>query len=164
MADNALDTLFLESLKDVYYTERQILKALPKMERSAKSPDLKQAFHAHRLETEGQVERLQQIFNLLKQRAHAQVCPAIDGIMDEGAEIIEKYSRSSALDAALAATAQTVEHYEIARYGALCTWAETLGQTDVLALLQTTLVQEMAANQMLAVLAQSAISTALAAE
>lgn len=164
MADNALDILFLESLKDVYYAEQQILKVLPKMERWAQSQDLKQAFYAHRLETEGQVKRLHQIFDLLQHRAHAQVCPAIDGIMDEGAEIIEKYSNSSALDAALAATAQTVEHYEIARYGALSVWAETLGKTEALTLLQTTLEQEKAADEMLARLAKSAISTAKVAE
>ena len=163
MADKTLESLFLNTLKDIYYAERQILKGLPKMERAAQSADLKAAFQGHREETEGQVERLQQVFDFLGKRAVGKTCPAIDGIMDEAAEIIEEYGESPAIDAALAAVAQAVEHYEIARYGALCNWAVALGYTEATALLQTTLAQEKTADQKLSGIAESANSTAMAA-
>ncbi len=164
MAEKTLEDLFLDTLKDIYYAERQILKTLPKMVRAAVSPELKQAFRDHRQETEGQVERLQQVFEMLGKRAQGKTCPAIDGIMDEGAEIIEEYGKSPAIDAALAAVAQAVEHYEIARYGALCTWASTLGHTDAVTLLQTTLAEEKACDQKLSAIAENVNTTAMAAE
>jgi len=164
MAEKTLETLFIDTLKDIYYAERQILKALPKMERAAQSPMLKDAFRGHRQETEGQVERLQQVFEMLGKRAQAKTCPAIDGILEEGAELIEEYGSSPAIDAALAAAAQAVEHYEIARYGALCTWAGTLGHTDAVALLEATLAEEKNADEKLSTIAESANSTAMAAQ
>lgn len=164
MAAKTLEDLFLDTLKDVYYAERKILKTLPKMERAATAPELKQAFNMHRLETEGQVARLEQVFEILGKRAQGKTCAAIDGITDEGAELIEEYGKSPAMDAALTAVAQAVEHYEIARYGALSTWAETLGYSDAVALLEETLEEEKATDEKLTEIAQTVNSTAMAAE
>ncbi|MBC7736249.1 MAG: ferritin-like domain-containing protein [Candidatus Saccharibacteria bacterium] len=164
MAAKTLEDLFLDTLKDVYYAERKILKTLPKMERAATAPELKQAFNMHRQETEGQVARLEQVFEILGKRAQGKTCAAIDGITDEGAELIEEYGKSPAMDAALTAVAQAVEHYEIARYGALRTWAETLGYSDAVSLLEETLDEEKAADEKLTEIAQTVNSTAMAAE
>ncbi len=121
--------LFLDSVKDVYYAEKKIVKTLPKMAKAAKSPDLKAAFEKHLSETEGHVERLEQVFELLGKPARGKTCPAIDGILEEGAEVMDEYKGAAALDAALVASAQAVEHYEIARYGTLATWAKELGMS-----------------------------------
>ena len=164
MAAKTLDDLFLDTLKDVYYAERKILKTLPKMIRAATAPELKQAFKDHRQETEGQVARLEQVFEMLGKRAQGKTCAAIDGITDEGAELIEEYGGSPAMDAALTAVAQAVEHYEIARYGALSTWAGTLGYSDAMSLLQETLKEEKACDEKLSVIAESVNTTAMAAE
>jgi ferritin-like metal-binding protein YciE len=137
-----LDDLFLDTLKDIYYAERKILKALPKMARGAQSPSLKAAFEKHRDETEGQVERLQQVFELLGKRAQGKTCPAIDGILEEGEEILEEYKDMPALDAGLVSAAQAVEHYEITRYGTLKRWAQMLGMKDAERLLDATLKEE----------------------
>ncbi len=137
-----LDDLFLDTLKDIYYAERKILKALPKMARGAQAQPLKAAFEKHREETEGHVERLQQIFELLGKRAQGKTCPAIDGILEEGEEILEEYKDTPALDAGLVSAAQAVEHYEITRYGTLKRWAQMLGMKDAEKLLDATLKEE----------------------
>ena len=140
--EKTLDDLFLDTLKDIYYAERKILKALPKMARAAQSPDLKAGFEKHRDETEMQVERLQQIFELMGKAARGKTCPAIDGIILEGEEIIEEYKDTAALDAGLISAAQAVEHYEITRYGTLKRWASELGMADAAKLLDATLMEE----------------------
>ena len=123
MAEKDLNELFLDTLKDIYYAEKQILKALPKMAKAANSDKLRAAFEKHHDETEGQVERLEKIFELLGKAARGKKCDAIEGILDEGKEIMEEYADTPALDAGLLAAAQAVEHYEISRYGTLKAWA-----------------------------------------
>lgn len=142
MAEKNLETLFHETLKDIYYAERKILKALPKMARGAQSPELKAAFEKHRDETEGQIERLQQVFELIGKRPQGKTCAAIEGILEEGEEILDEFKGQPALDAGLAAAAQAVEHYEIARYGTLKRWAQVLGLKDAVTLLDATLKEE----------------------
>ena len=164
MQAKTLDALFADTLKDIYYAERQILKALPKMIRAAQSPLLKEGFTSHRRETEGQVERLQQVFEIIGKRAQGKTCPAIDGILEEGAEVMEEYAGSPALDAALTAAAQAVEHYEIARYGALCTWAALLGYDAAVPLLQQTLQEEENADRALSEVAKDVNQMGIAAE
>jgi ferritin-like metal-binding protein YciE len=160
-----LESLFHETLKDIYYAERKILKALPKMARGASSPELKAAFTAHRDETEVQIDRLQRIFEILGKRAQGKTCDAIEGILAEGEEVIETFKGQPALDAGLVAAAQAVEHYEIARYGTLKAWAGQLGLTDVAGLLGQTLEEEIAADELLSELAGEGINhQAMAAE
>lgn len=140
--EKTLDDLFLDTLKDIYYAERKILKALPKMARAAQSPHLKAGFEKHRDETEMQVERLQQIFEIMGKPARGKTCPAIEGILDEGEEIMEEFKNTAALDAGLISAAQAVEHYEITRYGTLKRWAGELGMADAAKLLDATLMEE----------------------
>lgn len=149
MAEKQLDDLFLDTLKDIYYAERQILKALPKMAKAATSPELKAGFEQHLAETEGQVERLQQVFDILGKPARGKTCDAILGILEEGKEIMDEYKGTQALDAGLVSAAQAVEHYEIARYGTLVTWAKQLGHNDVAQLLSQTLQEEEATDKKL---------------
>ena len=163
MAEKQLDDLFLDTLKDIYYAERQILKALPKMAKAAMSPDLKAGFEQHLAETEVQVERLQQVFELLGKPARGKTCDAILGIIEEGKEIMDEYKGTQALDAGLVSAAQAVEHYEIARYGTLATWAKQLGHKDVLNLLLETLKEEEATDQKLTSLAKTAVNLKAAA-
>jgi len=158
MAEKALEDLFYDMLKDVYYAERKILKTLPKMAKGAQSPKLKAAFEKHRDETEGQIERLQQVFEIFGKRAVGKTCPAIDGIVEEGEEILEEFKGSPALDAGLLATAQAVEHYEMARYGTLKTWAAMLGLNDAVKLLDETLQQEGATDHALTALAEASVN------
>lgn len=164
MQTKNLENLFHDTLQDIYYAERQILKALPKMIRAATSEDLKEGLTKHRQETEGQVERLVQVFEIIGQKPQGKTCPAIEGILEEGAELIEEYADSPALDAALAAAGQAVEHYEIARYGALCEWADVLGYSSAIPLLQQTLDEEMAADKALSDVAIELNEMAMAAE
>ena len=165
MAEKNLETLFHDTLKDIYYAERTILKALPKMARGAQSPELKAAFQTHKSETEVQVERLQQVFEAIGKRAQGKTCPAIDGIIEEGEEILSEYKGSPALDAGLIASAQAVEHYEMTRYGTLKRWAEVLGMSDVLTLLDATLQEEAKTDEALTALADAAANQqAVAAE
>ena len=165
MAEKTLDTLFHDTLKDIYYAERKILRALPKMQRGAQTPELKQAFEEHKAQTEGQVERLQQVFELIGKRPQGKTCPAIDGIIDEGEEILEEYKGTPALDAGLIAAAQAVEHYEITRYGTLKRWAEVLGMKDAVKLLDATLQEESQTDEKLTALADAAANQkAMAAE
>ncbi|CAH1658685.1 MAG: ferritin-like domain-containing protein [Chelatococcus sp.] len=153
-----LETLFHETLKDILYAEKQILKALPKMARNADSEQLKQAFLAHREETDTHVERLQQIFEMLDKPARGKTCDAILGIVEEGKEVMEEFSGSPALDAGLTASAQAVEHYEIARYGTLKTWATQLGMKDAAKLLDQTLQEEIKTDKLLTQLAEQAVN------
>jgi ferritin-like metal-binding protein YciE len=153
-----LEELFAETLKDIYFAEKQILRALPKMAREAASPELKQAFETHRDQTEGQVERLNQVFEQLGRPARGKTCEAIIGIIDEAKEIMEEFKGAEALDAGLASSAQAVEHYEIARYGTLKTWAQQLGLNDAAQLLDETLQEEIKTDQLLTRLATSTIN------
>lgn len=160
MAQKTLDDLFYDTLKDIYFAERQILRALPKMARAAESPELKAAFETHRDETEGQVERLQQVFESIGKRAQGKTCEAIQGILSEGEEIIESFKGSPALDAGLISSAQAVEHYEIARYGTLAAWAKQLGYKDAVKLLEATLAEETKTDESLSTLAEGAVNAA----
>jgi ferritin-like metal-binding protein YciE len=130
-----LQDLFHETLKDIYYAEKKILTSLPQMAKAAQSPDLQAAFEKHERETEGQVERLEQVFALIEQPAKGKVCDAINGIVDEGKEIMKEFKGSPVLDAGLLAAAQAVEHYEISRYGTLKSWADELGLAEAVELL-----------------------------
>jgi ferritin-like metal-binding protein YciE len=150
---NPLEDLFTETLKDIYFAEKQILRALPKMAKEARSPELKEAFEKHRDETEEQVERLNQIFEAVGRPARGKTCEAIVGIIDEAKEFMDEFKGEDALDAALAASAQTVEHYEIARYGTLKSWARDLGMNDAVQLLDETLQEEIKTDKLLTDLA-----------
>jgi ferritin-like metal-binding protein YciE len=150
-----LDDLFLDTLKDIYFAEKQILKALPKMARAAQSEEGKTGFLQHRDETQGQIDRLEQIFDLLGKSARGKTCEAIQGILAEGEEIIEEFKGSPALDAGLISSAQAVEHYEIARYGTLIAWAKQLGLKEAVPLLEATLAEEEATDRKLTQLAES---------
>ncbi|MDR7124285.1 ferritin-like domain-containing protein [Pseudotabrizicola sp. 4114] len=160
MKTKTLNDLFLENLKDIYYAERKILKALPKMARGAQSEDLKAAFEKHAEETQQHVERLQQIFDILGKRAQGKTCPAIEGIIEEGEEVLDTYKGMAAVDAGLVAAAQAVEHYEIARYGTLKRWAEVLGMKDAAKLLDATLQEESATDDALTGLADGSVNQA----
>jgi ferritin-like metal-binding protein YciE len=160
MAEKTLDDLFYDTLKDIYYAERQILKALPKMARAAKAPELKAAFEKHRDQTEGHVDRLQQVFELLGKRAQGKTCEAIQGIIAEGEEIMDEFKGTAALDAGLISSAQAVEHYEITRYGTLKAWAEKLGKQDAAKLFDATLKEESETDAALSSLAKNAVNTA----
>ena len=153
-----LEELFSETLKDIYFAEKQILRALPKMAKEAKSAELKQAFETHREQTEGHVERLNQVFEQLGRPARGKTCEAILGIIDEAKEIMEEFKGAEALDAGLASSAQAVEHYEIARYGTLKTWAQQLGLNDAAKLLNETLQEEIATDKLLTRLATSSVN------
>src|SRR6187397_3582592 len=133
-----LDDLFHDTLKDIYFAEKKILTTLPKMAKAAQSEELKAAFEKHYTETEGQIERLEKVFAVIEKKPQGKTCAAIVGITDEGAEIMEEYKGSPALDAGLLAAAQAVEHYDISRYGTMRTWAEELGLNDAASLLQET--------------------------
>jgi ferritin-like metal-binding protein YciE len=158
MAEKDLNALFLDTLKDIYYAEKQIYKSLPKMAKAAQSDQLRAAFEKHHEETEGQIERLEQVFELLGKPARGKKCDAIEGILDEGKEIMEEYEDTPALDAGLLAAAQAVEHYEISRYGTLKTWAGQLGMKDAVKLLDATLAEEKRTDDALTKLAQSAVN------
>jgi ferritin-like metal-binding protein YciE len=153
-----LDELFHDTLKDIYFAEKKILAALPKMAKAAQSEELRAAFEKHHGETEGQVERLEQVFATIDKKPQGKTCAAIVGITDEGAEIMQEYKGSPALDAGLLAAAQAVEHYEISRYGTLIAWAEELGLDDAVPLLQETLDEEEATDDALTEIAKTAIN------
>lgn len=158
----ALDDLFHDMLKDVYYAEKQILKALPKMAKAAKSPELKKAFETHREETEGHVERLSDVFEAIGKAPRGKTCDAILGILEEGKAVMEDYADSPALDAGLVASAQAVEHYEITRYGTLKSWAQQLGHKEASALLDATLAEETNTDELLTKISGSTNSAAVA--
>jgi ferritin-like metal-binding protein YciE len=150
-----LNVLFYETLKDIYFAEKQILRALPKMAKTAQSDELRQAFETHRDQTEGHVVRLEEVFEVIDKPARGKTCDAINGIIDEGKEIIAEFTGSAALDAGLLAAAQAVEHYEISRYGTLKAWALQLGLDEVVPLLEATLTEEKKTDDLLSKLAQS---------
>jgi ferritin-like metal-binding protein YciE len=158
MTEKDLNALFLDTLKDIYYAEKQIYKALPKMARAVASDQLRAAFEKHHDETENHIQRLEQIFELLHKPARGKKCDAIEGILDEGKEIMEEYESAPALDAGLLAAAQAVEHYEISRYGTLKTWANQLGLTQAVKLLDQTLAEEKKTDETLSALAETAVN------
>jgi len=162
--DKDLHDLFLDQLKDIYFAEKQILKALPKMAKAATSDKLRAAFEKHHDETEGQVERLERIFELIEKPAKGKTCDAILGLLEEGKEVMEEYKGTEALDAGLLAAAQAVEHYEMARYGTMKAWAVRLGMKDAVKLIDETLQQERKTDKDLTTLAEAGVnSEALAA-
>ncbi|MEN5051314.1 YciE/YciF ferroxidase family protein [Brevundimonas naejangsanensis] len=158
MAEKTLQTLFHDTLRDIYYAERKILKSLPKMARAAQSSELKAAFEKHREQTEGQIDRLQQVFEIIGKPARGKTCDAIEGILAEGDEIAEEYKDTAALDAGLLAAAQAVEHYEITRYGTLKRWAQVMGLKDAVKLLDETLQEESQTDEDLTAIADSAVN------
>ncbi|MEG3086869.1 YciE/YciF ferroxidase family protein [Sphingomonas sp. PB4P5] len=158
MAEKTLETLFHDTLRDIYYAERKILKSLPKMARAAQSPQLKAAFLKHKDQTEGQIERLQQVFEIIGKPARGKTCDAIEGILAEGDEIMDEYKDNVALDAGLLAAAQAVEHYEITRYGTLKRWANVLGLPDAVALLDETLQEESQTDEDLTTIADASVN------
>jgi len=159
----SLEDLFINLLKDMYYAEKQILKALLKMAKQADSSELRRAFEHHFKETEGQVERLEQVFALCDTKATGKTCPAIKGILEEGAEDMKEAADADVLGAGMIADAQAVEHYEIARYGTMIAWAEQLGMKEAVPLLQQTLEQEYNADQTLTKIAESSLNRQAAA-
>ena len=162
MAEKDLKALFLHQLKDTYFAENAILKALPQMAEAAESEELRGAFAVHLKETEGQVRRLEQIFQIVGAKPEGIPCKAIQGIIEEGQEILQAFEDGEALDAGLIAAAQAVEHYEIARYGTLLAWAKQLGLSEAEGLIEETLVEEENTDQVLSELAEDAINPAAA--
>ncbi|MGN7735296.1 YciE/YciF ferroxidase family protein [Ensifer sp. 22564] len=154
--EKTLNDLFLDTLKDIFFAEKQILKALPKMARAARSDEAKAGFLQHRDETQEQIVRLEQVFEIVGKPARGMTCEAIQGIIAEGEEIMEEYKGTAALDAGLISSAQTVEHYEIARYSTLKSWAAQLGLDGAVRLLDANLQEEIATDQRLAALGEAA--------
>ena len=155
MAAKNLEDLFVDGLKDIYDAEKRITKALPKMKRAASSEELKAAFDEHLQQTEGQIGRIEQIFEELGKPARAKVCDAMVGLLREGDKHMEEVEEGPAGDASLIASAQKVEHYEIATYGTLRDWAEKLGHDSIVKLLQQTLEEETETDERLTEIAQS---------
>lgn len=146
----SMNDLFLHFIRDMYYAERHILKVLPKMARAAESSELREAFADHRAETQHHVERLQQVFDILGKRAQGVTCEAINGLIDECEELIEAMKEPSQVrDAGLIACGQAIEHYEMARYGALIAWAKQIGQAETAQILEKTLHEEKKAESFL---------------
>ena len=153
-----MDDLFVHTLRDIYYAENQILKALPEMIEKATDPQLKQGFQSHLAETKGHVHRIEQVFKMHGVDVKGVDCPAIDGIIDEAEEIAGEIADKTVLDAALIAAAQAVEHYEMTRYGTLIAWAKELGRNDAASLLNQTLDEEKATDKKLTQMAESQIN------
>jgi ferritin-like metal-binding protein YciE len=158
--EKTLEDLFVDTLKDIYYAEKRILKALPKMAKGAESPKLKKGFEKHLAQTEEQVERLEQVFEIFGQPARGKKCEAIEGIIAEGDTIMKEYKGTAALDAGLISSAQAVEHYEITRYGTLRRWAEMLGKRNAASLLDRSLREESQTDEQLNMIAEQANQTA----
>ena len=163
MTVNTLNDLFLETLKDLYYVEKKLVKTLPKMAQKASSGDLKDAIQAHLSETEIHVRRLEQVFELLDEKASAKTCEALEGLIREAEEVMGEIADEQTLDAAIISSAQTVEHYEIARYGTLACWAAEIGNSEVAELLEQTLEEEKAADEKLSTIAEDAVNQRAAA-
>ena len=155
MKTNNLDELFLDTLKDIYWAEKHILKALPKMAKGAHSDELRNAFIEHKDQTQGQIVRLEKVFELAGKKATAKKCDAMEGILKEGEEILGTFKDTDALDAGLISAAQAVEHYEIARYGTLHRWATMMGMDEAANLLRETLKEESQTDDLLTKLADS---------
>ena len=156
--EKTLNDLFLEALKDVYHAEKQLLRALPKMAKAAEAEELREAFQTHRDETEEQIQRLEQVFEIIGKPARGKACQAMQGVIEEGKEVMEEFADSEALDAGLISAAQAVEHYEIARYGTLKTWATQLSMRDAAKLLDQTLEEEKKTDKLLSQLADNALN------
>jgi ferritin-like metal-binding protein YciE len=144
-----LNDLFLTTLQDIYHGEKQVLRALPKMAKKVSNPDLRSAFERHAEETRGQIERLEQVFEMMDKRARGKTCEAVQGLIEEGKEVMEEAEPGDVMDAGVIGAAQAVEHYEIARYGTLRAWAEQLGMRDAAKLLQQTLEEEKRTDELL---------------
>jgi ferritin-like metal-binding protein YciE len=153
-----LDELFHDTLKDIYFAEKKILSALPKLAKAAQHRKLQAAFEKHHAETETHVSRLEQVFSAIDAKPQGKTCDAILGIVEEGQEIMKEYKDSPALDAGLVAAAQAVEHYEISRYGTLRTWAQELGLPDAVKLLEATLREEKATDEALSQIAETVVN------
>ena len=153
--NNELHELFLEELADIYSAEQQLTKALPKMAKAAESEELREAFEEHLQQTEEQISRLEQVFESLDEKMQRKTCKAMQGLIEEGTEVMQEHKGSPAIDAALIAAAQKVEHYEIATYGTLCTWAEQMGHRDALDLLKQSIDEEEMTDERLTELAES---------
>ena len=153
-----LQELFYETIKDIYFAEKKILATLPKMAKAAQSPELKAAFEKHETETKDHVARLEEIFDEIDETPRGKTCDAIMGIIEEGQEVMKEFKGAPALDAGLLAAAQAVEHYEIARYGTLKTWAAELGLSQAVGLLETTLGEEKKTDETLTKLAQNEVN------
>ena len=153
-----MDQLFLHGLQDIYYAEKKIVSALPKMIQKASSDDLREGFETHLEETRGHVDRLERVFELCDEKPRAVDCPAIDGIIEEAEEVAGEVEDEAVLDAALASAAQAVEHYEISRYGSLVAWAKALGKDECAQLLHETLEEEKATDEKLTRLAESELN------
>jgi ferritin-like metal-binding protein YciE len=159
-----LNDLFYETLRDMFYAEKKILRTLPKLAKVVHSDELREAFLHHRDETEGQVERIESVFEIIGKPARGKTCDAIDGIIEEGNSVVKEFKGNPALDAGLLAGAQAVEHYEISRYGTLIAWAKEMRLSEAPDLLQETLEQEVNADQLLTKLAKKAINAAAKAK
>jgi ferritin-like metal-binding protein YciE len=157
-SEKNLQELFHDTLKDIYFAEKKILSTLPKMAKAAHSKELKAAFEKHETQTEEHVARLERVFEEIDERPRGKTCDAIMGIIEEGQEIMKEFKGAPALDAGLLAAAQAVEHYEIARYGTLRTWAAELGLTQAVKLLETTLSEEKKTDETLTKLAESEVN------
>jgi Uncharacterized protein conserved in bacteria len=153
-----LEDLFHDTLKDIYFAEKKITTALPKMAKAAQNEDLSAAFETHLEETKGQIERLERVFEIIDKKAQGKNCPAIVGLSEEAQEIAEEFKGTPALDAGLLGAAQAVEHYEISRYGTLRAWAEKLGLDEAVELLKATLDEEKATDEKLTELAEAVIN------
>jgi ferritin-like metal-binding protein YciE len=153
-----MNDLFLHTLRDIYYAEKQIVKALPEMVDKSNDPQLKQGFQTHLRETENHVKRLEKVFDMIGQKAQGVDCPAIDGIIKEANDVAGEVEKKPVLDAALIAAAQAVEHYEMTRYGTLISWAKQLGRGDCVTLLQQTLDEEKATDKKLTAMAEASVN------
>jgi len=160
----SMNDLFLHFLRDVYYAERQILRALPKLARAAENAQLRDTFMHHREETQGQVDRLQQVFEQIGKRAQGTTCEAIQGLLEEAEDVTGEFEQGAVRDAGLAACAQSVEHYEMARYGALIAWARACGLKEVVPLLEETLQEEKKADTLLNQIANGQLNKQAAAK
>lgn len=152
------EDLFHDMLQDIYYVEKKLVKTLPGMAKKATAPDLRTAIEDHLTETEGHVQRLEQVFELLGKTPKAKKCEALEGLIAEAEEVMSEITDKQTLDAAIIASAQAVEHYEIARYGTLCSWAEQLGQDDAADLFEKTLEEEKAADEKLTEIAEEEVN------
>jgi ferritin-like metal-binding protein YciE len=161
---DTLDALFEDTLRDMYYAEKKLVKTLPRMAKKASSAELADAFNSHKSETEGHVERIEKVFEILGKTARAKKCEAMEGLTKEGAHVMEEAEEDGVLDAGLIASAQAVEHYEIARYGTLVAWANQLDLADAAALLEENLAEEKAADEKLTSIAESVNPAAERAE
>ena len=162
MSLDSLEKLFIEELRDIYNAEKQLTRALPRMAKAAESPDLERAFTSHLKETQGQIKRLERVFQEVGQAVRGKKCKGMEGLIEEGKEMMEEDGEPQVIDAALIASAQKVEHYEIAAYGCLRTYAELLGYSEAAQLLQQNLQEEEAADKKLTQLGESGINEAAA--